>query len=45
MGQAHHTSAMRLLITEKETPAGEMKPTLRDARNSHLLGNIAIYDT
>jgi hypothetical protein len=37
--------SMRLLITPRETRREQMKATLRDARNSHTLSNIAVYDT
>ena len=44
MGQAHHASAMRLLITERETAQREIKTALRESCSSHALGNIAVYD-
>jgi hypothetical protein len=44
MGQAPHPSAMRLIITERETPRREMKIALRESCSFHALGNIAVYD-
>ena len=44
MGQVHHRSAMRLLITEREPQREQMKATLRESCDSHALSNIAVYD-
>jgi len=42
--QPHHASAMRLLITERETAQREIKTALRESCSSHALSNIAVYD-
>jgi hypothetical protein len=35
---------MRLVITERGLQREQMKTTLRDARDSRALSNIAVYD-